>query len=199
MTREDLIAAAEALEEMAEHLDGLHLLQSRDECLKKARELRAQAEAMPRIVREGRDFDVKFHDNGAATSRKDGTRSDGKSALESAAAAAPPSAAQPVAWTMSELCRFFAYAYRAGHDDTCEAVYTHVLECDADTYHQDSVVEYLTDNCMSAAPPDLAARVAELEAALRNLLNDTQHSEHHCGDEACPVSIARAVLAKETQ
>ena len=50
-----------------------------------------------------------------------------------------------------------------------------------------------------AAPPDLAARVAELEAALRNLLNDTQHSEHHCGDEACPVSIARAVLAKETQ
>ena len=37
MTREDLIAAAEALEEMAEHLDGLHLLQSRDECLKKAR------------------------------------------------------------------------------------------------------------------------------------------------------------------
>ena len=50
-----------------------------------------------------------------------------------------------------------------------------------------------------ASPPDLAARVEELEAALRNLLNDTQHSEHHCGDEACPVSIARAVLAKETQ
>lgn len=26
----------------------------------------ARIEAMPRIVREGRDFDVKFHDNGAA-------------------------------------------------------------------------------------------------------------------------------------
>ena len=42
------------------------------------------------IAREGRDFDVKFHaDNGAAaTAVKDGARSDGKSAPESATAAA---------------------------------------------------------------------------------------------------------------
>ena len=32
--------------------------------------------------------------------------------------------------------------------------------------------------------------------ALRNLLADTQHAEHNCGDEDCPVAKARALLAK---
>ena len=134
--------------------------------LRRGKLVTVQDKTGPRVVREGRDFDVKFHDNGAAPNagRAHVNLWTSGSATEDAA---PPSAAQPVAWTMSELCRFFAYAYRAGHEDTCEAVYTHVLECDADTYHQDSVVEYLTDNGMNAAPPDLAARVCELEALLR--------------------------------
>ena len=135
MTREELLAQArwcdEAREEIADWAgfaseyfqDKYDLVEVLAKWQVRARELRAQAEAMP--------------------------------------------AREPVAWTISELCRFFAYAYRAGHQDTCEAVYTHVLECDADTYHQDSVVEYLTDNGMNAAPPDLAARVRELEALLR--------------------------------
>ena len=36
----------------------------------------------------------------------------------------------------------------------------------------------------------------ELVEALRNLLEDTQHSEHECVDKDCPVAVARAVLAK---
>jgi len=35
-----------------------------------------------------------------------------------------------------------------------------------------------------------------LVEALRNLLADTQHAEHNCGDEDCPVAKARALLAK---
>ena len=33
-----------------------------------------------------------------------------------------------------------------------------------------------------------------LVEALRNLLADTQHAEHNCGDEDCPVAKARALL-----
>lgn len=35
-----------------------------------------------------------------------------------------------------------------------------------------------------------------LVEALRNLLADTQHAEHNCGDEDCPVAKAHALLAK---
>ena len=34
----------------------------------------------------------------------------------------------------------------------------------------------------------------DLLAALRNLLDDTQHDEHHCTDPVCPVRIARAAI-----
>ncbi len=38
-------------------------------------------------------------------------------------------------------------------------------------------------------------RIEKLEAALGDLLEDTQHSEHDCGDhENCPVIHARALL-----
>ena len=37
---------------------------------------------------------------------------------------------------------------------------------------------------------------AELLAALKGLLADTQHSKHNCGDDDCPVDIARKVVAK---
>lgn len=41
----------------------------------------------------------------------------------------------------------------------------------------------------------LSAQVIRLRAALRDLLDDTQHSEHHCGDDLhCPVIRARAAL-----
>ena len=42
---------------------------------------------------------------------------------------------------------------------------------------------------------DRAERLAE---ALRDLLNDTQHKDHDCGDERwCPVIAARAALEQE--
>jgi hypothetical protein len=37
-------------------------------------------------------------------------------------------------------------------------------------------------------------RVIALEDALRDLLDDTQHSEHDCSDVDCPVSRARKLL-----
>lgn len=37
-------------------------------------------------------------------------------------------------------------------------------------------------------------RIVELEAALRGLLADTQHKDHYCGDEDCPVAVAKAAL-----
>lgn len=40
----------------------------------------------------------------------------------------------------------------------------------------------------------LKTRIAKLEGALRSLLNDTQHSEHNCNDELCPVFNAKEVL-----
>jgi hypothetical protein len=33
--------------------------------------------------------------------------------------------------------------------------------------------------------------------ALGNLIDDTQHSEHHCSDASCPVAIAKRVLEEE--
>lgn len=41
---------------------------------------------------------------------------------------------------------------------------------------------------------DNRQRIKELEKALKNLLEDTQHSEHYCGDEDCPVAVAKRVL-----
>ena len=35
-----------------------------------------------------------------------------------------------------------------------------------------------------------------LLAALRNLLDDTQHDEHHCTDPVCPVRIASAAISE---
>jgi hypothetical protein len=35
----------------------------------------------------------------------------------------------------------------------------------------------------------------DLRAALRDLLDDTQHAEHECGDADCPVARALAILA----
>jgi hypothetical protein len=43
-----------------------------------------------------------------------------------------------------------------------------------------------------------ACHAEELAGALRNLLEDTQHHNHACGDtpENCPVLRAREILAK---
>jgi len=40
------------------------------------------------------------------------------------------------------------------------------------------------------------ARVKRLEDALRGLLVDTQHLNHECCEEDCPVAYARAALAE---
>lgn len=38
----------------------------------------------------------------------------------------------------------------------------------------------------------------ELVQALQSLLADTQHAEHSCDDDGCPVQQARAAIAKAT-
>lgn len=46
-------------------------------------------------------------------------------------------------------------------------------------------------------PPDSAAVLKACVEALRELLNDTQHAEHDCGDEEhCPVLHAKTTLAR---
>lgn len=40
----------------------------------------------------------------------------------------------------------------------------------------------------------LKAEIGRLRAALRDLLADTQHARHACGDPDCPAARARAVL-----
>ena len=39
-----------------------------------------------------------------------------------------------------------------------------------------------------------ATELKRLRAALRDLLEDTQHKHHNCGDDWCPVKKARAAL-----
>ena len=38
--------------------------------------------------------------------------------------------------------------YMAGHNDTVEACFTDIYECDMDTYHDDVVAELLTDKAL---------------------------------------------------
>lgn len=42
---------------------------------------------------------------------------------------------------------------------------------------------------------DQNAKLQAVVDALRGLLADTQHSKHYCGDEDCPVDIARKAIA----
>lgn len=53
------------------------------------------------------------------------------------------------------------------------------------------------DTCLLRESEKYAvARVAELKNALLDLLDDTEHANHDCGDAKCPVARARAILAK---
>ena len=47
-----------------------------------------------------------------------------------------------------------------------------------------------------AEAANLRAQLAEARQALSDLLDDTQHANHNCGDEWCPVKAARAILAR---
>jgi hypothetical protein len=47
--------------------------------------------------------------------------------------------------------RLYNAGYAAGHDDTVEACYTDVADCDKDTYHADIVAE-LIEHYLSAQP-----------------------------------------------
>jgi hypothetical protein len=47
--------------------------------------------------------------------------------------------------------RLYNAGYAAGHDDTVEARYTDVADCDKDTYHADIVAE-LIEHYLSAQP-----------------------------------------------
>ncbi len=55
-------------------------------------------------------------------------------------------------------------------------------------------------NAMSQAADRIEALTAEnerLRDALKDLLEDTQHVDHNCGDEDCPVANARAALGEK--
>jgi thiamine pyrophosphate-dependent acetolactate synthase large subunit-like protein len=72
-----------------------------------------------------------------------------------------------------------------------------VLRMDGDVVTQERVEFTVTDESRARAALD-ACHAEELAEALRNLLEDTQHRNHGCGDtpENCPVLAARALLAK---
>ena len=185
MTREELLAQAEALEWALEF--GV----TREDIFYSARELRAQAEAMPRvtpemvaaqadlaimlerladmadarqarieamprIVREGRDFDVKFHDNVAAQPRQRDSEPGHMDTKRfevtqtGSAAAAPPSTTQPVAQVV------------CNPDGSDKRVIFHS--------HR-ALYETPLGTFLYAAPPDLAARVKRLESLLREWLD----------------------------
>ncbi len=57
----------------------------------------------------------------------------------------------------------------------------------------ESVVQALARTRVAAEAADA---LDECERALYDLLADTQHSDHACGDGECPVAKAHAVLAK---
>lgn len=47
--------------------------------------------------------------------------------------------------SMTDLCRMYAVAYHEGHHDTVEAQYTDVFPVDMDTYHEETVREFLDE------------------------------------------------------
>lgn len=47
--------------------------------------------------------------------------------------------------SMADLCHMYAAAYHAGHHDTVEGNYTDVYPCDMDTYHEETVTEFLEE------------------------------------------------------
>lgn len=47
--------------------------------------------------------------------------------------------------SMANLCYMYASAYHAGHHDTVEGRYTDVYPCDMDTYHEETVTEFLEE------------------------------------------------------
>jgi len=102
--------------------------------------------ALPRIVREGRDFDVKFHDNGAATNagRAHVNLGTSGSATEDAAL---PSAAQPVA-------RVSVQRYK-GHNGYENCDWEWNVDIPPDGNYE-----------LYTSPPDLAARVEQLDGLL---------------------------------
>lgn len=46
---------------------------------------------------------------------------------------------------VEDLCRLFFRAYHSGHHDTVEGKYTDVLYVDADSYHEEAVREFLSE------------------------------------------------------
>ena len=47
--------------------------------------------------------------------------------------------------SLADLCHMYAAAYHAGHHDTVEGNYTDVYPCDMDTYHEETVADFLEE------------------------------------------------------
>lgn len=63
----------------------------------------------------------------------------------------------------------------------------------ANLYYTDPVVAQRVAHLLVKAEQEA---VQELLGALQDLLMDTQHAEHECGDKNCPVAHARRVALK---
>jgi hypothetical protein len=78
-----------------------------------------------------------------------------------------------VAWAT----RLYNTGYHAGHHDTVEGGYTHVYRQDMDSYHEEVVAEWLTDNPQQGQ--DVSALVEALRDA-RELIARGDFREGHC-------------------
>lgn len=84
------------------------------------------------------------------------------------------------------------------HDELIEAMRGHAEIMERDKGKFVRFIDVAT--CTQAADriEQQAAEIARLREALRDLLEDTQHKDHDCGDEEwCPVIKARAALEQE--
>ena len=183
VTREELIAAAEALE-WAAKTPWPEYINSRTAILAKAEELRAKAEAMNNGAAQG-----MAQPEGADTTRVE------------VPAAAPPSVALPVKlWLWKNFVdgrpEYWAFDnpypihMDCGDPQTVGEPVGYALVKQSRNGRPEVSEEQILSAIKRATPPDLAARVARLEAALRLIASCESRAP---GDV---VDIARAALAR---
>ncbi|MBA0395659.1 hypothetical protein D7U98_09635 [Stenotrophomonas maltophilia] len=88
------------------------------------------------------------------------------------------------------LCRLYASAYVAGHNDTVEGAYVDVAYCDRDEYHGEVVQELLADSDHS-----VLASLGEVLAAAHASLTARDLADQVAADEW----LARALAACEPE
>lgn len=75
-----------------------------------------------------------------------------------------------------------------------ESLENHALSEIHRKLHSEAVRENIT---MGEAAHESQSLALSLADALSDLLADTQHENHYCGDDDCPVRVARVALSDE--